>query len=1164
MKAVSTFHQPTSVVASLKTTLTGDTDIEHLVVAKTCILEVFAILPDGLHLQHSLEVWGRIASIQAIPIENSSKHHLLILTDHPDPRLLLFEYAQISGQLKSELKCIRSLSLFERNARPAEFFNGCLVNRKGKVAVVSTYVGKLRILELDDGLILSDFDVSVRELNIVSICFLPTTSSRSVALAILHRDHGQMLALTSHDLSISGRELSISSAFLSDIALPNVDSGSLIPVPPHSQSNWNSNGGVLVLSDSRISFYAIDKKQKRKSSTHRSSGIKSANAECDWTFSGITAWTQADTEGKRYLLGDAFGHLSILSFGAELARIELTLLGEVSPPTSITLLPSHYLFIGSHFGDSQLVRIVTGKSLISGTFLEVVETYRNIAPIVDAVLADTDNSGQPAIVTCSGGRNAGSLRVIRNGANFTEDARICGIPNVIGMWPLKVQYDDEYHCFILITTPISSHLLKLPLLRREPSVLRMTEITGLKLDAPTLAAGNVLNRVKSATGKSVYESGPFSVQVTPSAIVLVNTSLGIREDVWEPKHGCEIVVADVTPSQICIAVSGGLVILFNILGDRILEQNRKSFVDVPGKVHEISALSISPIRGGSPYASFVVLGFWASHEVKTFKLPDFEQMEVPIILPHLPRSLLLYEFGDERTESHPYLVVGLANGLVAYLPFTKGKFGEKKIVALGESPVFLSVCVVNGQPAILASGTRSVLFFWFKDSLSHSPVLLKDVRTASSLHSAIFSSSVVLSSSDDLVIGRVLELDKLHVRTISLGMDNPVKLAYHPNAKLFGVGCIRQERTEMVDYGIARSTFKLFDASDFTATYSFTLEPYEEVTAAAAVNLELHHSDDMYFAVGSMYYDDAESEPNRGRVLIFSTGLETPASTCQNKLPQLLAEADARGCVYALACTQGKLVAAINTGVVLFNLERADDHAIRLVRTTEWNHNYLITSVVACDDKIVTGDAVSSLSVLRLVGDGIITIARDYGSLWPLCIELVDGQSIIGANTDNNLFSFNFQHENDKMLLERDGLYNIDETVNKIIPGYFDKTGKKPGFRPMLLLFTTTGRIAVIIDVDEGLSRHLSCLERNMADVIQGPGNAEHALWRAPSNSRGRSDSQAASVGFLDGDLLERFLDFPASSSEAIRIMAGKNEAERLTMSYKQLRSALESLRSTH
>jgi DNA damage-binding protein 1 len=102
------------------------------------------------------------------------------------------------------------------------------------------------------------------------------------------------------------------------------------------------------------------------------------------------------------------------------------------------------LFIGSHLGDSQLIRIHTspiseidtptlpipadvstvqtssfsignkgkgkgrawlterdseGRVLaLNGTFIEVLDTWQNVGPILDAILTDTDGSGQVILV----------------------------------------------------------------------------------------------------------------------------------------------------------------------------------------------------------------------------------------------------------------------------------------------------------------------------------------------------------------------------------------------------------------------------------------------------------------------------------------------------------------------------------------------------------------------------------------------------------------------------------------------------------------------------------------------------------------------------------------------------------------------------------------------
>jgi DNA damage-binding protein 1 len=70
--------------------------------------------------------------------------------------------------------------------------------------------------------------------------------------------------------------------------------------------------------------------------------------------------------------------------------------------------------------------------------------------------------------------------------------------------------------------------------------------------------------------------------------------------------------------------------------------------------------------------------------------------------------------------------------------------------------------------------------------------------------------------------------------------------------------------------------------------------------------------------------------------------------------------------------------------------------------------------------------------------------------------------------------------------------------------------------------------------------------------------------FRAPRNNRGHSDSEESSVGFLDGDFLERFLTFPHSSSTVDDIMKGTSQAERLTLPQEKIQKILERLQSLH
>jgi DNA damage-binding protein 1 len=65
---------------------------------------------------------------------------------------------------------------------------------------------------------------------------------------------------------------------------------------------------------------------------------------------------------------------------------------------------------------------------------------------------------------------------------------------------------------------------------------------------------------------------------------------------------------------------------------------------------------------------------------------------------------------------------------------------------------------------------------------------------------------------------------------------------------------------------------------------------------------------------------------------------------------------------------------------------------------SEWNHNYMLTSLATYGDRIVAGDQISSVSILKVSDSTVHNVARDYGPLWPVCVEASDEANLIGAN----------------------------------------------------------------------------------------------------------------------------------------------------------------------
>lgn len=81
-------------------------------------------------------------------------------------------------------------------------------------------------------------------------------------------------------------------------------------------------------------------------------------------------------------------------------------------------------------------------------------------------------------------------------------------------------------------------------------------------------------------------------------------------------------------------------------------------------------------------------------------------------------------------------------------------------------------------------------------------------------------------------------------------------------------------------------------------------------------------------------------------------------------------------------------------------MPQAYSSSFELAILQRWAHNYIVSNLVSYADRIFIGDAVSSLSVIRW-DEGtqkLYNVARDYAPLWPISIEALSSEKIIGCN----------------------------------------------------------------------------------------------------------------------------------------------------------------------
>ncbi|KAF9236524.1 CPSF A subunit region-domain-containing protein [Melanogaster broomeanus] len=1230
MKLVATFHPPSSVLDSLKCTLADELGSEFLIVAKLNRVDIYSVQPEGLSHEQGIEIWGRIRAVKSVPIVRTNRLSLLVLTDHPEPELVFLSFT-VNKSGDTDLRSTKHLSLFERNARSAEFCHDVLVDPSGAIAVVSVYTGRLKVVILnEEGSYDRDFDASVVELNL---------------LTMLHYDFQQRLQLLARDVTIDDLQLSPApSPLLPPVPPPGKwfsieeQTPRLIFVPSVESSGDDFEGGVLIVGGRKILLYDLasrdvleqnirrnrrTEKKKRSGDAEEASRAKDKEMEREWRkkktramitwpWSEVTALCSLNQENNKLLIGDKYGRLALLCVdGASRMALTLIALGEASSPTTLTYLTNQVVYLGSHFGDSQLLRIssspvsnlnsptvpvptsiptikpaelcIPAKTVAEenaegtivnglGSYVVELENFTNLAPIVDGILVDTDNSGQNEIVTCSGGRNTGSLKVVRSGADFREASVVHGISNVNRIWPVRESYRDRKSTHIVLSTLHETHVFRFDD-ERGTVVSSVGSHNSFMTSCRTLAVSNILRRIpKDGSTGSAYKDSSLVVQVVPEGLLLLNYDRDMRMytrigGLWTLDRfadgdvrgwaGREIVAADINASQVVIALNYGRLVLLNLDGDRFVKRRQREFVEsAPHScTAEISAVTCRPLDDSKAFAIYIAVAFWTSKIVKILSLIS-EPGTMKVVcetkeLPAVPRSLLLHNFTSETGElPHHHLLVGLTNGSVTSFPFNNERFGDQKFFPIGTFPVTMHSCRIKDRSAVFACGSRTSILFWEKERLQHSPLMLKDVSAAADFSTTAYPSSVVLASPDALVIGSVANFDKLHIRSVPLGYDSPRRIVHNPSWGAFAVSCLRPMPAQIGEAEMFSSSVQLFHDVSFEKLTELEVDQGEEVTSLHSFTVTLSGVPMSFVCAGVTSSDDREREPSQGRLILLQ------ANSSRTSLI-VMASVNVRGCVYALTSIDGTIIAAVNSSVGI----------IHICKPAVFNHNYLITTLVSRDNKLLVGDALTSVSLLKLNGSQIEPVAKDYGSLWPTCAEMFDDNTIIGGNSDYNLFAFRLQQTELNRLLEREGHYYLGDIVNKFLPGTLsshDISVDVP-MMPKQLFLTAAGQIGVVIDLnDDQLSLDMTALQRNLSTFYENKAGISQSKFRAPKNNSGRSDLETTSVGFLDGDFLERFLQFMVDQQSLSQIMEGQTEPERLTISADQIQKVLEGLQSMH
>ncbi|KAM4744685.1 LOW QUALITY PROTEIN: DNA damage-binding protein 1 [Anableps anableps] len=1102
---VVTAQKPTAVNACITGHFTSAEDI-NLLIAKNTRLEIYVVTAEGLRPVKKLAMYGKIAVMELFRPKGESKDLLFILTSKYNACIL--EYKQNGESIDIITRAHGNVQ--DRIGRPSETGIIGIVDPECRMIGLRLYDGLFKVILDRDNRELKAFNIRLEELQVIDVHFLYGCQAPTVCF--IYQDP-QGRHVKTYEVSLREKEFQQGPLEQENV---EAEASMVIPVP-------EPLGGAIIIGQESIPYHNGDKYLAIAPPTIKQSTIVCHN--------------RVDPNGSRYLLGDMEGRLFMLLLEKEelmdgtvaLKDLHVELLGETSIAECLTYLDNGVVFVGSRLGDSQLVKLNVDSNE-QGSYVTVMETFTNLGPIVDMCVVDLERQGQGQLVTCSGAFKEGSLRIIRNGIGIHEHASI-DLPGIKGLWPLRSEAGRETDDMLVLSFVGQTRVLML-----SGEEVEETELPGFVDNQQTFYCGNVAHKQL--------------IQITSGSVRLVVQDSKALVSEWKEPQGKNISVAACNHTQVVLAVGRALYYLQILAGE--LKQ-----ISTTEMEHEVACLDITPLGEGGNESTLCAVGLWTDISARVLKLPCFTALHKEMLGGEIiPRSILMTTF-----EGSYYLLCALGDGALFYfgLDLQTGALSERKKVTLGTQPTVLRTFRSLSTSNVFACSDRPTVIYSSNHKLVFSNVNLKEVNYMCPLNSEGYPDSLALANNSTLTIGTIDEIQKLHIRTVPL-YESPRRICYQEVSQCFGVLSSRVEiqdvsgttsvvrpsaSTQALSSSVSSS--KLFPSSTSPHETSFGEEvevhsllvvdqhTFEVLHAhqflpceysLSIVSCRLGKDPSVYFIVGTAMVYPEEAEPKQGRIIVFHY--------TDGKL-QTVAEKEVKGAVYSMVEFNGKLLASINSTVRLY--EWTAEKELR----TECNHynNIMALYLKTKGDFILVGDLMRSVLLLayKPMEGNFEEIARDFNPNWMSAVEILDDDNFLGAENAFNLFVCQKDSaattDEERQHLQEVGVFHLGEFVNVFCHGSLVLQNLGESSTPTqgsVLFGTVNGMIGLVTSLSEGWYSLLLDLQNRLTKVIKSVGKIEHSFWRSFHTERKTEQG----TGFIDGDLIESFLDLSRAKMQEV------------------------------
>ena len=394
----------------------------------------------------------------------------------------------------------------------------------------------------------------------------------------------------------------------------------------------------------------------------------------------------------------------------EVQKVKIKYFDTVPVATSLFILKSGYLFVGSENGNHHLYQFEKlgdddeETEFDSDNFpadpaepytpaffhprsvenIRLSQSIDSMNPLVESKVANLTDEDAPQIYAICGSGARSSFRTLKHGLPVSEivESELPSRPSAV--WTTKLTQNDQFDAYIILSFENATLVLSIG-----ETVEEVTD-TGFLSSAPTLA---------------VQQLGEDALlQVHPRGIRHIRADGKVNE--WPAPQHRSIVAATTNSRQVAVALSSGEIVYFETDTDGSLNE----YDEKREMTGTVTCLSLGDVPEGRVRSSFLAVGCDDS-TVRILSLDPDSTLENKSVqaLTSPPSALSIMAMTDSTSGgSTLYLHIGLYSGvyLRTVLDEITGDLSDTRTRFLGLKPAKLFRVSIKGQPAVLALSSR--------------------------------------------------------------------------------------------------------------------------------------------------------------------------------------------------------------------------------------------------------------------------------------------------------------------------------------------------------------------------------------------------------------------------------------------------------------------------